>query len=195
MLLWSDLDFAFTDSFTLSTISNLYNFKNTHPYLLQNRHFISAYVWCQYYNIFPISEYTPSPSCSLEVEKNLSMDSIWIAITWKNALWGNIWSFHDQEYWFRKSNLISTNNFYKIDYTVHKNIVKEFINGRKIYEYTTSTWGFSVSNTWTFSSSVIRLWWWSNNTRDFDGIIDEVKIYNRALTPEKILQQAKIAWF
>lgn len=32
-------------------------------------------------------------------------------------------------------------------------------------------------------------------TRDFDGVIDEVKIYNRALTDEEIIGQAKITWF
>lgn len=31
--------------------------------------------------------------------------------------------------------------------------------------------------------------------RDFKWVIDEVKIYNRALSPEEILWQAKIAWF
>jgi hypothetical protein len=50
------------------------------------------------------------------------------------------------------------------------------------------------------SKNPLRIWrywndlnWWVYEF--FDWIIDEVKIYNRALSDEEILQQAKIAWF
>ena len=41
----------------------------------------------------------------------------------------------------------------------------------------------------------LYLWKKYNSSSFFDWIIDEVKIYNRALTDEEIMQQARIAGF
>lgn len=189
LILWSDLDFNISDSFTISTISNLYEFINSYPYLLQNRHFVNAYVGCNYY---PTTWVCPS-----ELGLNLSIDSIGIFLTGKDPQGTNIWSFHDQPPGLRKPYLISNNSYYKIDYTINKNIIKEFLNWNKIYEYTTSwTWWFSMSNTGSLIQSNIVLWWYlSARNRDFRWVIDDVKIYNRALSDDEIQQHAKIAGF
>lgn len=64
-----------------------------------------------------------------------------------------------------------------------------YLNWKKIFS-------FPIQKTSNIkNSSIFYLWGTSNNTSWFHGIIDEVKIYNRALSDEEILQQARIAWF
>jgi hypothetical protein len=50
------------------------------------------------------------------------------------------------------------------------------------------------------SKNPLKIWRYWNDYNGwvyefFDWIIDEVKIYNRTLSNEEIIQQARIAWF
>jgi hypothetical protein len=48
---------------------------------------------------------------------------------------------------------------------------------------------------WIWDTSILNIWTQYNSVTKFDWIVDDVKIYNRALSDDEILQQAKIAGF
>lgn len=58
-------------------------------------------------------------------------------------------------------------------------------------------WKSNYTASWTFlekKNLPLRIWYWYN-IEYFKWTIDDVKIYNRALSDEEIRQQAKIAGF
>jgi len=61
-------------------------------------------------------------------------------------------------------------------------------NNRSIYSWTWANFIWS----WCYN---LNCQYPNNPTQTFNWIIDDVKIYNRALTSEEIFQQSKIAWF
>ncbi|MEF2175553.1 MAG: LamG-like jellyroll fold domain-containing protein [Candidatus Absconditabacteria bacterium] len=190
LILGSDMDFGLDRAFTISAITNIYVFKSTHPYMFSNRQFISAYVGCQYNYLIP------NVACPEEVQKGLSIDSVGITIRTYNLSGTQIWDYHDQPYKLRYSNLIENNKYFLISYVINNNKIQEFVNGTKIYEVNHPGTGFKQTSYEHFVNSLITLGGSrASRNRDFHGIIDEVKIYNRALTESEILQQAKIAGF
>lgn len=65
-----------------------------------------------------------------------------------------------------------------------------YINGVRFYEFPIEIILGNIINQSTFF-----VWWSTSNASWYTWIIDDVKIYNRALTDEEIKQQAKIAGF
>lgn len=183
LILWSDLDYNFWNDLTFSVITNLYSFKNPYPRILHNRYFIFHYNWCEYYPI--VSD------CPTQLINNLSIKSIWWVIT--NSSW---WYITDMSVrtWYFQNNL---NNFVILTYVFSNDTVKRFINWTNVSTFK-KEWFNWINKiiTGTINTSAITLWgilW--DRTRDFNWIIDDIKIYNRALSDEEIAQQAKIAWF
>lgn len=71
------------------------------------------------------------------------------------------------------------------------NSIKIYLDGLLLVEKNNYIWKILTSNL------PIYIWasWHSINNNISVGVYDDISIYNRALTPEEILQQAKIAWF
>ena len=71
------------------------------------------------------------------------------------------------------------------------NSIKIYLDGILLVEKNNYIWKILTSNL------PIYIWasWHSLNNNISVGVYDDISIYNRALTSEEILQQAKIAWF
>jgi hypothetical protein len=54
---------------------------------------------------------------------------------------------------------------------------------------------FRKKISWVISNYPLNLWARESGNWSYKWTIDDVKIYNRALSEEEIFQQTKIAWF
>lgn len=90
-------------------------------------------------------------------------------------------------YWVNSNDIVDYNKFYYVTSVFDWNKIKIFVNWILNNEIQSD---LSILS----NSEPIRIWWWVAN-RYTNWIIDDVKIYNRALSDSEILQQAKIAGF
>jgi len=81
------------------------------------------------------------------------------------------------------STVLQNNKWYHLVATYDGSIIKLYVNG--VQEPTT----LSYSGTLTFPTSTINIGIWiTSDIRPFNGLIDQVRIYNRALSPAEIQQ-------
>ncbi len=193
LLVWSDLDnIKFDKQFTLTIISNAYSFNNSHyPRLFENRHFSSHYenhLWVSWvnYSVQWMNSVWIEIRSSTWWTLNYNYATLLNWITWT----GTAKAFTNTRY----NNLISLNKFYYITFIFDNNIIKTYVNWIKKDEVKAPLFDFVKFNT-DSAEKYIYIWWRGGRDRDFHWIIDEAKIYNRALTDEEIRQQAKIAGF
>ncbi|MDD3302126.1 MAG: prepilin-type N-terminal cleavage/methylation domain-containing protein [Candidatus Gracilibacteria bacterium] len=163
-------------TFSISLIANLYDYKNPYPYLINSYH-STFNISCHDYPICNGQYNTEYLGYQL-ISKNQSGA---IIVAQRGYVPGNV---------------IPTNKFFIYTFTYDGINLKTFVNGilkgsiqNKVYNYTY----YDISG--TRLDRVVRLGGGSNNLRDFYGVIDDVKIYNRTLSEKEVLQQAKIAGF
>lgn len=119
----------------------------------------------------------------------------WKGSTWTyyivNELNGTFRFFYDLWTWRNTLNsqswIIHTGSFMNLTTSYDWKKAKIYINGLKIWEKE-QVWILRQNDNNNFK---IGHWYNQYYTR---GIIDDIKIYNRALTDEEIFQQSKIAW-
>jgi len=101
-----------------------------------------------------------------------------------------VWWINSDKLNWANSDLYNNSTFYNIIVSCDFNICKIFKNGKFIYSEDKS----DVINN---SNSILLMW--RNNSdiypRWLKWYLDEVKIYNRALSEKEVLQQSKIAWY
>ncbi|MBP8016514.1 LamG domain-containing protein, partial [Candidatus Gracilibacteria bacterium] len=88
-----------------------------------------------------------------------------------------------------KNNSLSTNKYYYVAITLNNTTLKVFINGIQSAQK-------NIINTGIYQNDY-PLYIGNNpiNIRAFNGIIDDIKIYNRTLSDDEIREHAKIAGF
>ncbi len=84
----------------------------------------------------------------------------------------------------------ATNQYYQLTGVTSKNSVKLYLNGKMVVE---KKWNIDM-RTWS-GNLIIGAWkkltWWGY----YNGVIDDVKMYNIALSDKQISQQARASWF
>lgn len=142
--------------------------------------------------INPLSENVSGIYFHIIISKNSSWYN-WLYMNYrlspKNSF-SSLFKTFDGNYTYLNSNSITDyNKFYYVTSVFDGRKAKIFVNGVFAIE-SEQLENISILP----NSDPIRIWWWINN-RYTNCIIDDIKIYNRALSDSEILQQAKIAGF
>lgn len=162
---------------SISMIANLLEYKNPYPYLI--------YTYHSTWNI-SCHEY---PNCN----NQFSNEFLWFQLNSKTNTWVHLWN----QRWYIPWQLIITNKPYYYTFVYDWYYLKTYLNWKLYWKIKKDIEiSYAVDDLYIQRlDKVLRLGWWGNRMRDFHWIIDDVKIYNRALTDEEIRQQAKIAGF
>lgn len=135
------------------------------------------------------------------ITKNYSYNILW-ASSFLSRKWnynlhilGGYYRFWDNNSNWLQSNILINTDFHYFSWKWEKssNKISLYLDGNKITENTPDN-SWSILKT-SNSGSLTFIWNNPNAPQLFNWIIDDVKIYNRALSDEEIRQQAKIAGF
>ena len=79
--------------------------------------------------------------------------------------------------------VLPTNSWYYAVATFNKGAIKLYINGQLAAEATTT---FDKINACPTAEFILGNWWKNDNANSYDGKLDEIRIYTRALTEKEI---------
>jgi len=84
-------------------------------------------------------------------------------------------------------NYIKTNNWYTLIYTYDGQVLKLYVNNQLVNSIVATT-SFAPNSTDLFIGKTPSIKFPYN----FNGVIDEIRIYNRALSPDEILSLTNV---
>ncbi len=203
IIVWDDINIKFGSEFTLVNIIKVDTYNNPYPRVFANRHFNSCAMNCLLYQNHPVYSW----ACLWVDYSKQWVDGFWGQVissswgtlkynSWADFLWitgtGIAKSFEDR----RLNNTISLNKFYSVVMIFRKDTIMLYVNGVLIRKTMAEGFDF-VKHTTDVAGKYVYLWWiaWNNRTRDFNGIIDESKLYSRALTDSEVRQQTRTLGF
>jgi hypothetical protein len=121
-------------------------------------------------------------------------NALWNKFSWETQCWLAWWWLTEWVYWTLNNSWYENDNII-LTYVLSNNLIRMYKNWVPIIA---NTWEFAKKAVWSFKASKVYIWasslvliWWEF----YKWTIDDMKIYNRALSPEEVRQQAKSLWF